>query len=169
MLTQNQKETDGLSFIDMPNREWLGKLKSETPAAFYVRSTEMAEYSDYIERPAVFISDSVYRMVKKYDSTVKLGSAVFIDQNNGDQRLYWSLENMEGNSACISEESKRNKLEFITQLILDAREIPNQPLFRAVHGQQRFTIMRLDLAESLLRRGVCGFQLQPVAIVRGEH
>ncbi|KJD42585.1 hypothetical protein [Paenibacillus terrae] len=168
MLRQDPREIDSLTFIGISHRELMGKLTSENPTALYVRSTETAEYMDYMERPAVFISNPLYRMVKKYVPTLELGLAVFIDQTHGDQKLYWSLEDMEG-SDCISGNSQLDKLGFITQLILDETKIPEQPLFQVVHRQQRFTIVRLDLVESLLRRGICGFHLQTVDTVRGEQ
>ncbi|MMZ67687.1 hypothetical protein D1872_302960 [compost metagenome] len=65
--------------------------------------------------------------------------------------------------------SEQDKLGLVRTLVLDESRIPPVPLFQVVFLRQVFVMVRLDLAESMLRREMFGFRLIAIDTIRKDE
>ncbi|WP_051775633.1 hypothetical protein [Paenibacillus tyrfis] len=144
-----------------------GGNPNQDPPILYVRHHENNEYPDYLERPLQLVSNGFKRILKKYVPALALHMAILIDKQNGQQQVYWhpELDVID----CKSAHSEHDPLGLVTRLILDESRIGDQVMFHVPSVLQPYTVIRLDLAESLLRRDLYGFQLTKAETVKGDE
>ena len=135
-----------------------------------VKSSVLNEYPDYMEAlvnfkaPVMFISDKVKKIVSIYQRNITFQLARLIERDRGHQEVYHVMDVPEVD--CISESTVRDLGGNVKELILDEEKIGVNRIFR-VKGYEKRLIVRLDVAESLLRRDAAGICFEKVKVKEG--
>lgn len=121
-------------------------------------------YLDYLDRPQRIVSDDLKELLAKYVDDIEFTAIVFTDVKKGTQRLYWLMDIVKKN--CISHETTYYPNETIKELVIDPKKVELDCIFQVDSKRESFTIVNLDVAESMLRRSFLGIQLQRVRLER---
>jgi hypothetical protein len=132
------------------------------PLAFSLYDSQDWEYSAIIDRPVYLVNTGVKNILEKYDRNIKSTPVMFNDVEKMKQHLYWLTEIRAVD--CVAEESVFNPDRTIRKLVLDKKKIRDIPVFRIGNILEEYVVVRLDVAESLLRREFYGIGLNLVLI-----
>lgn len=118
------------------------------------------EYPDYISGPIPLIADRLHKILKKYQQDAIFHQVVLIEKDKGTQRVYYmmippSLECADKSKTAYDRAG--NVLDFV----LDAECIGRNKIFRVSELKNQIAV-RLDVAESILRRNVGGIWFEPL-------
>lgn len=123
---------------------------------------ENALYLDYLDKPQRIVSDDLKKLLVKYEDNIDFTAIVFTDVKKGTQRLYWLIDIVKKN--CISHETTYTPDGLIKELVINPKKVELDCIFQVDTDKESFTIVNLDVAESMLRRPFLGFQLQRVRL-----
>ncbi|VBB06151.1 Hypothetical protein LUCI_1366 [Lucifera butyrica] len=127
-------------------------------------STE--RYADVITSPVCLVSNEIKELFAKYDKTLIFKACRIIREKRQDQALYWLLGVEELD--CLAASAVFYPDKRIKHLVLDPAKIGNKPIFKLAETLEMFLVVRLDVAESLLRRLTYGIELKRIA-TEGEE
>lgn len=115
-------------------------------------------FPDIIEKPVFLLSRAAMEVTGLYDSNIPFLFFVLFDTDKGECASYFSpvLEEED----CLAQKPVPGQRE----LILDRSKMGGIPLFRIRTGTESAVIIRMDLAESLLKRGAIGLNLKEVSL-----
>lgn len=125
---------------------------------------ENALYLDYLEKPRRIVSEQLKKLLVKYEDNLAFTAIVFTDVKKGTQRIYWLLDIVKKH--CISHETTYYPDGRIKELVINPKKVELDCIFQIDSKRESFTIVNLDVAESLLRRPFLGIQLQRVKLER---
>jgi len=100
------------------------------------------------------------RLMENVDETIPFKSVTFIDQESGEPFSYWVC-NISKVSA-LSEKSVFHPDGSLKQLVLDAQAVQDQRIWMLGDVRETRVLVRLDVVESMLRRGFTGFVFRKV-------
>lgn len=142
-----------------------GKL--DDTIVMHIDSQTEEPYPDVITRPVYLISNGVRLLLGKYDRSIIFKAVPLIDRRTGEQQLYWGfgLDEIE----CLSDQTVYDKGYQIQEIVLDETKIGNKAVFKLGGALGKYLIVRLDVAESLLRRPFYGIDLTPVRTEQNEE
>ncbi len=136
--------------------------KLGTASMVYVKgNTGMdIEYPDYFDKPLPLIADKFQRILQKYQPNMILHRVMLIEKESGVQKAYHLL--MPPEIACAHEQAAGMEVAGnIQDFVLDVEKVGTQKIFLAKdYGRQ--LLVRLDVAESILRREPNGIWFEPV-------
>ncbi|MCM3170793.1 DUF1629 domain-containing protein [Paenibacillus sp. MER 99-2] len=118
------------------------------------------EMTDWITRPAYYMSDRMKRLMENVDETIPFKSVTFINEENGEPFSYWVFKL--SNASTFSKKSVFHPDGSLKQLVLDAQAVQDQRIWMLGDVRETRVLVRLDLAESILRRGFTGFVFRKV-------
>ncbi|WP_340400339.1 DUF1629 domain-containing protein [Paenibacillus sp. FSL H8-0079] len=118
------------------------------------------EPTDWISRPSYFVSDRMKRLMEMVDEALIFKSVTFIDHGSGEQLSYWACDIPA--VLALSDRSLFYPNGSIQQLLLQSERVKDQRIFTVEGVRGSGVIVRLDVAESMLRRGLSGFILRKV-------
>ncbi|OAX45229.1 imm11 family protein [Paenibacillus sp. AD87] len=118
------------------------------------------EPTDWISRPSYFVSDRMKRLMEMVDEAMLFKSVTFIDHGSGEQLSYWACHIPA--VQALSDHSLFYPNGSIQQLVLQGEAVKDQRMFTLEGVRGSGVIVRLDVAESMLRRGLSGFVLRKV-------
>lgn len=101
------------------------------------------------------ISDQFKKLISLYYPNTIWTPFIMIDQYH-DQYLYWYWRPIEID--CISENTSWNRDGLIKTLILDKSKMTSDSIFQIKTKLQKKIIIRIDVAESILRRSLIGIE-----------
>ncbi|EON74422.1 hypothetical protein [Lysinibacillus sphaericus] len=125
---------------------------------------ENALYLDYLDKPRRIVSDDLKALLAKYEDNLDFTAIVFTDVKKGTQRVYWLMDIVKKN--CISHETTYYPDGQMKELVIDPKKVELDCIFQVDSKKESFTIVNLDVAESMLRRPFLGIQLQRVRLER---
>lgn len=125
-----------------------------------IKENRWKQYIDFIENPISLVSDNLKEILKKYEEKIFLRPVVLADIKELRQDLYWLI--IPESVDCLSPKSEFNKDGSIKKLIIDEKKIGYSKIFKVQGVIENLIIIRLDLAESLLRRDFTGIRLKKV-------
>jgi len=132
------------------------------PILVSVKTTGHYEYPDYFETPLMMISEKLKRIISKYERTITFQTAVLMNREQSHQEVYYVMNVPELDIA--SAEYKRDRLSGKKpELILIEENIKNARIFKIKDAGNQL-IIRLDVAESLLRRGASGIIFEKIKV-----
>ncbi|NLW47124.1 MAG: serine protease [Firmicutes bacterium] len=134
----------------------------DEPVQLYIKENQDPRYLDFIERPAVLVSDRLKQILAKYEPRLFFKPVILADRKRLHQAVYWWMRLSP--TDCLSENSLFNKNGTIKQLVLDRNKAAGLKVFRVAGLMEEYVLVRLDVAESLLRRDFCGIQFKRVAV-----
>lgn len=125
---------------DMINRN-----EPKDATQIFIRDDERFDFVDLLEVPFLMVTDDFKKVVQMYNKNYKY-NAVRLTESDGDGMIYW----------------------YIDLPMIDVQKTPmdkwNVSFFKYKNGRASRAIyyIRLDLLESLLRRGVSIFKLDEI-------
>ncbi|MEK5039329.1 hypothetical protein [Sporosarcina sp. FSL K6-3457] len=123
---------------------------------------ENAIYLDYLEKPRRIVSDDLKELLAKYEDNLDFTAIVFTDVGKGTQRVHWLMDIARKN--CISHEATYYPDGQLMELVIDPKKVELDCIFQVDGKKESFTIVNLEVAESMLRRPFLGIQLQRVKL-----
>jgi hypothetical protein len=143
-------------------------LTSKLPSRelFYVKPNPNIIFAGVIIHsftPSILITQEIKDIVDKYQSGNIYKEIVLLDDKNGLTKLYYLTVVDEVD--CLHESSGFNRQKTVLEKpVLVYEAIKNRSLFKIAGTYSTYNVVRLDLAESMLRRDARGLRLTPVEI-----
>ena len=151
------KLLDVFNSIDVRNINLLNAHKIEDILIFNVNCDDRTEFLDILDRNLFLISEGMKKIIEKYDSRIIFKIIPLIDLAHERQENYYMpiFEDLE----CLSEKAELNlNKTVVKKIILDNQKIKGKKIFKIKESVKNLIVVRLDVAESLLRRefkGIC--------------
>ncbi|MCM1258323.1 MAG: hypothetical protein NC307_10795 [Roseburia sp.] len=148
--------------IQMP-KEFSGMGTRRTSVAYVNKHNGVnIEYADYLEKPFPLIADKFQKVLQKYQQDIKFWRVMLVEQETGLQRPYCVMH-LPQVICADKEESRYDDRGEIKEFVLDAEKAEGRRIFLAEDYNQQL-LVRLDAAESILRREANGIWFEPVKI-----
>ncbi|NFA42884.1 hypothetical protein EXM65_09935 [Clostridium botulinum] len=169
LLKQDEEYTnapmlmDVFKNIDVININLLNAHKIEDIVILNVKCNEETEFLDILDRNLFLISKEMKKIIEKYDSEILFKTIPLIDLPHERQENYYMpiFEEIE----CLSEKAELNlNKTVVKKIILDKEKIRNKKIFKIKKSSKTLVVIRLDVAESLLRREFKGMCLERLEI-----
>ena len=133
---------------------------SEEDNVIYVKETgKELVYTDYLDKTLLAVSDEFKEVVKMFNKDYTYKTIALQEQEKSDQKIYWTIEmpfknNFLHNCTTFNPDGTLNKI------VINDKEACDLPMFRLENKLWNVYIISLEMAESLLRRGLVGFELE---------
>jgi len=118
-------------------------------------------FPDVIVKPFLLLSRPAMEVTALYDSDIPFLFLALFDTGKGECASYFCP--MLEEEDCLAGKPGPGQQE----IILDRGKMNGIPLFRVRTGMESATIIRMDLAESLLEREIVGMELKEVRLTYG--
>lgn len=128
--------------------------------AFSLHNSEDWEYSAIIDQPVYLVNTGVKNILVQYDRNIQSTPVMFNDIKKMEQHLYWLIDVKIAD--CLASETVFHPNRTLKTLVLDEKKVRSIPVFRIGGILEEYFVVRLDVAESLLRREFYGIGLKPV-------
>lgn len=168
MLDLDPKFTNAPNLINWYNVFDVRKIRVETADQIpyrhliELRPYEATIFTDIITMPYLLVSAMVKKLLAAYEPLIEFKDIVLLDKVNKQYALYYLpiLEEVD----CLHESSELNlDHSVIRKAVFDPRKAIDKSIFRIGGVKDTYIAVRLDLAESLLRRKAAGVWLEPIA------
>lgn len=146
------------------NRQDGYKIKDIT--IFNLRKEEKIQFIDILDNQLFIVSKDMKNILGKYDEDIMFKNIVLLDHVEKKQGNYVLpiFEEVDG----LSEKSIFNMNKTIVKkIVLDGKKVQGKKIFKIKGGDKPLIVVRLDVAESLLRRGFTGIKLTPLEVSEG--
>ncbi|SFR89010.1 hypothetical protein [Anaeromicropila populeti] len=166
LVESDKKYTDAPFLID-----WFQKIRIENiekgrshllpqRLVLPIRSNKDTVFIDVIFFPFLLVTETVRKVIAMYEPKTIFKQIALLDGKFEKTELYHLpiLEKMN----C---ELKKGQL--VTEIELEYSKIKEKTIFQFTYQNSTYTVMRLDILESILRRGARGLSIIPLQ-VRGE-
>lgn len=143
------------------NLENAHKVDDET--ILFLNSDVNNRYTDIIDLQLFLVSEAMKKVMEKYapDSIFKM--IVLTDFKNSIQKIYYQpiFEEVE----ALSEEAEMNlNKTVVKKIILNEEKIRDKKIFKLKESSKTLIVVRLDVAESILRRDFNGIELEKLEL-----
>lgn len=115
-------------------------------------------FPDVIAKPFLLLSRPAMEVTALYDSTIPFLFFVLFDTEKGECSSYFCPV-LEDEDCLVKMPGLRQR-----EIILDRQKMRGIPLFRVRNGPDSHTIIRMDLAESVMERKIVGLELEEVCM-----
>jgi len=142
----------------------MNRLKSHHLAdttIFQVIATEEAEPLDLLTTQLYLVSEKMKQLIELYEPDCLFKLTPLIDRARGKQLLYY-LPIFEEVEALSPNTEFNLDGSVIRHLVLNEEKIRGKRIFRVKESETPLIIIRLDIAESILRRDLIGVSLRRV-------
>ena len=149
--------------IDVRNINLLNAHKIDDILIFNVKCNENTEFLDILDRNLFLISEKMKKIIEKYDPGILLKTIPLIDLHQKKQENYYMpiFEEIK----CLSEKAELNlNKTVVKKIILDKEKIKGKKIFKIKESEKTLVVVRLDVAESLLRREFKGMCLKRLEV-----
>lgn len=136
--------------------------KAKENTVIYVQGNRglETEYADYIQSPIPLIAEGFYKILSKYAPNAFFHRVVLVEKESGVQKHYYCMIPPE--LVCAEKtKSTYDTTGQVKDFVLDSSKVGMHRIFMA-GDYQRKVIVRLDVAESILRREPNGIWFEPV-------
>lgn len=153
-----------INFFQRINSKDLNLLKSDNIPennSFFVRPSKDNQFIDIIDNPIFLVCEQMRNIMAKYNRNIIFKRAALIDHDNKKQKIYnipiWEEIN------ALHEDSEI-KFNVVKKIVLDKEKVKNRKIFKIKESDKTLVVIRLDVAESLLRREFEGISLERLEI-----
>lgn len=161
--TNTPKLMDVFNKIDIRNINLLNAHKIEDMIIFNIKCNEETEFLDILDTQLFLISEDMKKIIEKYNVDIIFKIIPLIDLSHERQENYYLPIIEELN--CLSEKSEFNLYKTeIKKIILNSEKIKGKKIFKIKESSKTLIVVRLDVAESLLRREYKGIYLERLEI-----
>ena len=159
-LIITKQEIEELRQFPTPDSVFVSKI-------IYVKNEllKKIDYPDLIEMPILLISEKLKSLMTKYQKNIWMRTIVLIEKETNQQRIYYAV--YPPRLACASIKSTYDFNNQFKKFILDEKKVGYNRIFIA-EGMEKSLIVRLDVAESILRRKSNGIIFEEVENEKGD-
>ena len=126
---------------------------------FMVKTGDSPVFIDFITEPMVMVTERVKKCLQLYEPNLPFKEIVLLDSKKRMARNYFVPRFSELD--CLTGRSEYTNWNYdLKYAELDVGKIKDKAVFTIKGPQKRNIVIRLDVAESLLRRGAKGFLLR---------
>lgn len=121
-------------------------------------------FTDVLSFPYFMVTEKLKDVIKMYEPTTIFKEIILLDSKNGLSKAYYLpiLNKVD----CLSEKSELTlDKSSIINAVLDLEKVKDNCIFKISSVKDSFYVIRLDMAESFLRRGAKGIGLTDVECV----
>jgi len=161
-IMETDKRLRRLPQIQLPQD--LFETEAMKTSAVYVKEHKglSIDYADFLEKPGPLIADKFQKILQKYQRDMVFRRVILIEKEAGLQKPYYLMIPQE--LMCASkEESEYDTRGNVQDFVLDVEKVKRRAIFFAKDFNRRL-IVRLDVAESILRREANGVWFEPVKV-----
>jgi hypothetical protein len=143
-------------FFDLNPNMITGKEAHKIPKRTVLEIEKKTEYDgvDLIAGSLFLVSDAVRDVFSFYDDEIFF-KIVVLTNDAGDVQMQYNLPIFE-DIECFHKDSEFGEYGVLRKMILDRGKLRNKSIFRIKTQNKRYVVVRLDVAESLLRRNLKG-------------
>lgn len=123
----------------------------------FVEENNGVSYTDFLEKPLLLVSDTFKIMANLYNRDY-VYRIVVLTEKSGKQSVYWHIDMPEAD--CLSPRSEYNHDGTLKKIVMQESAAQGRSLLRIKNVHWSAYVIRLDLAESILRRELGGFVLE---------
>lgn len=127
---------------------------------FQVLEKSTNNFLDFIEKPIPLISDTLKRIMNKYEPQMSFVPVVLVELSELRQELYWLI--IPPTIDCLSEKTEFFPDGTVKQLVIKEDLAEPYTIFKVNGIKEDYLIINIALAESILRREFKGVQLKKV-------
>ncbi len=169
LLKQDERYTNTPRLKDMfhkINTKDINRLnahKIDDVIIFQVTAEERCEYLDVLDKQLFLISEKMMKIICKYDTDIVFKILPLIDSKRHTQENYYLpiFEDIE----ALDEKSEFNlNRTIVKKIVLNKKKIEGKKIFRIKESEKTLIVVRLDVAESLLRRKPRGISLERLEV-----
>ena len=132
----------------------------------YVKDRNNNEYPDYLESEGMLVSEKLKRIMSKYQRDAIFKTVVLIEKKTNRQEIYYLIS--PPIIECASEETVYDRRGSIVEFVLDKEKVGYTRIF-CVRNYGNRIFVRLDVAESILRREPYGVSFVKVNVEKGGN
>lgn len=132
-----------------------------------IQPNKKTEFLDVISTPFFIISEKMQECVVLYEPNLQYKDIVLLDKENATAQLYYlpMLREMD----CLTEHATFNlDHSELVMIEIDEDKTEDKAIFRIANVRKSYVVLRLDLLESLLRRGAYGLSVQEIKVRKGK-
>lgn len=128
---------------------------------FQVERHMQMVFTDVLTFPCFMVSDKIRNVIKKYDPFVYFIRIILYDNEHKKSKAYYIpyLDKVKFKEKC--DEDKKS----IRHILVKKEEVRERAIVEITDGNNSYVIMRMDLIESVLRRGAIGIGLQDICMI----
>lgn len=169
LLKQDERYTNIPQILNLHNKVNMKNVnlrdhhKIDDIMIFNVKSDDKTEFLDVLNKQVFLVSENMKNILEKYKANIIFKMFPLIDYDNSKQEIYYLpiFEEVE----ALSEDAELNlDKTVVKKLILNNEKIKNKKIFRIKGSSKTLVIVRLDVAESLLRRDFKGILLERIEV-----
>ncbi|WP_297423992.1 DUF1629 domain-containing protein [Clostridium sp.] len=149
--------------IDFRNIKLVNAHKIDDIIICNVKCDEETKFLDVLDSQRFLVSENMKRILEKYNEKAIFKTIPLIDSHNNRQENYYLpiFEEIE----ALSEKAELNlDKTVVKKIILDNKKIEGKKIFQIKESVKPLIVVRLDVAESLLRRRFKGIRLEQLEI-----
>lgn len=125
------------------------------------------EYADYLEKPGPLIAEKFHHILQKYQHDVVFRRIMLVEKDTGQQTPYYLMFPPEIMCADRNE-TKCDAGGNVRDFVLNTEKVGKRAIFCAKDFNRQL-VVRLDVAESILRREANGIWFEPVKVSGGSR
>lgn len=169
LLKQDERYTDVPLLVDVRKKIDTRDIHRESahkiadPLIFHVKAGVESSFLDILEHPLFLLSDKLKRMMELYEPDTLFKLTPLIDPSRHLQKNYYLPILEEVEAVSVRSEFHRDRSQ-IKKLVLKKENIHGKKIFRIKESEKPLIVVRLDVAESILRRDLTGIRLQRVPV-----
>lgn len=170
IIDVDKRYTDAPTIINWYNKINIDNIKNgiyyniSKRTLLPLRANENIVFIDIIVKPTFLISDKLRKIFEIYDKYLKFKQVALLDSKNEKVELYHipTIKSVD----CLNEKTKFNRdKSIITECYIDYDKVKDLSIFHIKGIKTEYTVIRLDLLESILRRGARGISIKEINLV----
>ncbi|MED1722884.1 hypothetical protein [Brevibacillus parabrevis] len=169
LLKQDERYTDVPLLMDVHKQIDIRDMrisrayKIADPLIFHVKAGAGSSFLDIMDRQLLLLSDKLKRVVEVYEPDTLFKLTPLIDLSRQLQKNYYLpiLEEMEVLSPRTEFHHGKSRIK---KLVLHKEKLRGKKIVRIKESEKPLIVVRLDVAESILRRDLTGIWLARVPV-----
>lgn len=166
-------------FTDVPEiLDWSGKVdprnicpgqsyRIKNRQIFEIRPNPNLVFIDVLSSPFLLVSKTCMDAIRLYEPWIKAKQMILLDTSTPQRKTYYLpiLQSIH----CLADGSEWNLDKSVLRKgILNLSQIKDASIFQLADLKSRYTVIRMDVLESILKRGVRGVGITPLETVKGD-
>lgn len=131
----------------------------------FVSSDRPCDFVSVLDQQIFLVKDELKHVFSLYEPLLKFKQFFIFNNRRGEYCPYYApiFKKID----CISTTSKRNPYNGrLINCIIDEKQIRDESIFMLPDDREKIIVIRLDVAESLLRRGIRDFCLERMEVCK---
>ncbi|CAI6053475.1 hypothetical protein PAECIP112173_01487 [Paenibacillus sp. JJ-100] len=153
--------------LQWPERMLQGYDHAAEEEIVYVKSGQSFSSSSLLAQyPLLLLSEELSKIVMKFAPEITSKRVVVMDTEKYNQSFYHWMDLPK--ATCISPDQALIQSGQVMSIMADLSGLERTPAFTIPYYRTQLMIVRLELAERLLRAGIYGLNVRPIQITEGD-